>query len=372
MGHNRTLHVLVAPLDWGLGHATRCVPIIRYLLEKKCTVTLAAEGPVAVLLRSNFPDLNIVPLRGYRISYSRNAITFSAKILSQIPKILGSIKREKSWLGGWASEHRFDLVISDNRYGLKIAGLYSVIMTHQLQIHSGHGQLTDRILRSLHYPMLEKFDQCWVIDEAAQTGLGGQLSHPDTLPGNAKYLGLLSQLHPVPEVTEIDKKHILVLLSGPEPMRGILEEKILTQAASQSQYNFTIVAGNPSATPPELIPDHMQYKTHLNASKLKALLGSSALVICRSGYSTLMDLAIMGKKALLIPTPGQSEQEYLGDRLRAQGLCFCQKQSALSLENDIARAFEFPGFERSETGQAHQHMQQAIDEVLGLIRSKKP
>jgi predicted glycosyltransferase len=369
---DRPLHVLVAPLDWGLGHATRCIPIIRYLLEKKCTVTLAAEGPVAVLLRSNFPDLNIVALRGYRISYSKTAVTFAAKILLQIPKILGSIKREKLWLGGWASEHKFDLVISDNRYGLKIAGLYSVIMTHQLQINSGQGPLADRILKSLHYPILEKFDECWVVDQPSQQGLGGKLSHPDTIPVNAKYLGLLSQLNPDPDVSTIDKNHILVLLSGPEPMRSILEEKIFKQAASHCQYSFTIVAGNPSAITPAHLPDHISYKTHLNAPKLKALLSRSALVICRSGYSTLMDLAIMRKKALLIPTPGQAEQEYLGDRLREQGLCFCQKQADLNLENDIARAFEFPGFERYQASEAHQHMHLAIDEVLSRIRLKNP
>ena len=372
MHTNRPLHVLVAPLDWGFGHATRCIPIIRYLLEKNCVVTLAAEGPVAVLLRSNFPELKIVRLRGYRISYSKNSRTFAPKILAQIPKILRSIKRERLWLSQLADEYKFDLVISDNRYGLKTAGLYSVIMTHQLQIKSGKGLLADRILKSVHYPMLEKFDECWVVDEASPQGLGGSLSHPGTIPSNAKYIGLLSQLNPMAEKVVADKKNILVLLSGPEPMRGILEQKILSQASEQKEYHFTVVAGNPSASVPVDMPEHIRYKTHLNAPQLTGLLNESALVVCRSGYSTLMDLAVMHKKALLIPTPGQSEQEYLGKRLHTQGVCLCQKQSSLNLQKDIPDAFNYPGFCNANDATVHQRMHTVIDEVLNHIQAKKP
>lgn len=371
MHTNQPLHVLVAPLDWGLGHATRCIPIIRYLLEKNCVVTLAAEGPVAVLLRSNFPDLKIIRLRGYKISYSKNSLTFAVKILAQVPKILRSIKKERHWLSQMADEYKFDLIISDNRYGLKTVGRYSVIMTHQLQIRSGQGALADRILKSLHYPLLEKFDACWVVDEASQQGLAGSLSHPDQIPANARYIGLLSQLNPAVERIATDEKHILVLLSGPEPMRGILEQKILAQASERKEYHFTIVAGNPSALIPLALPDHISYHTHLNAPQLTELLNKSALVICRSGYSTLIDLAVMHKKALLIPTPGQSEQEYLGHRLLDRGLCFCQKQSLLNLEKDIPNALKYPGFDQSTNGNIHQQMHAAIDEVLNHIRSEK-
>jgi predicted glycosyltransferase len=342
---DRRPKVLVAPLDWGLGHATRCIPIIRELLNIGCEVTLAGEGAVAALLRSNFPQLQILNLKGYRMRYSRTASGFASHILMQIPKILRTISHERKWLKELHHTHHFDLVVSDNRYGLKISGLQSVIITHQLQILTGKGQLADKLLLRLHRKILDQFDACWVADKAGVDNLSGILSHPDKIPSNAVYVGLLSQFAKPTITIEPGSNEILILLSGPEPMRGILEEKILGQVEKIKEYKFHLVAGNPLGVKPADLPPHLEYHTHLNAQALDKLLQRCELVVCRGGYSTLMDLAILGKKALLIPTPGQTEQLYLANRLQQLNRCYYVDQNELNLAVHIPTALDFAGFE---------------------------
>ncbi|TKT92978.1 UDP-N-acetylglucosamine--N-acetylmuramyl-(pentapeptide) pyrophosphoryl-undecaprenol N-acetylglucosamine transferase [Dyadobacter frigoris] len=355
-------------MDWGLGHATRCIPIIRYLLEKQCEVTVAAEGAAALLLRSNFPELSIVPIEGYKIRYSRSAGTFAFKILMQVPKIFKAIQNEKKWLAKVQQQYKFDLVISDNRYGLKIEGLPSVIMTHQLQIKSGAGAVIDGLLLNLHCQILEQFDQCWVVDHQHENSIGGELSHPQKIPSNARYIGLLSQLDADITRSTVKEGKVLVLLSGPEPQRGLLEYEILSRITSNSLYRYTVVGGNPGESVPDVLPLGIDYYTHLNAFQLQELMHSADLVICRSGYSTLMDLVVMEKKALLIPTPGQSEQEYLAANLSKQGLFFSTKQASLDLESDISEALKRPGFAEASGGLQHQKMKEAVDEILGKLQ----
>ncbi|TMI85631.1 MAG: glycosyl transferase family 28, partial [Bacteroidetes bacterium] len=114
----RKLRILVAPLDWGLGHATRCIPIIQHLLKADVEVWLAGEGAQEKLLADEFPDLPFLSLHGYRIRYARSAIGLVKNILFQAPKIVKAIRNENKWLAKMIDEHHFDAVISDNRYGL--------------------------------------------------------------------------------------------------------------------------------------------------------------------------------------------------------------------------------------------------------------
>lgn len=328
--------ILIAPLDWGLGHTTRCIPIIRYLLSQGHTLYAAAEGASAKLLRENFPSLNILQLDGYRIHYSRKRKLFTAKILLQVPKILSAIKKEHGWLQEQQQVHHFDLIISDNRYGLYHKQVKSVMLTHQLQIMSGQGAFADSVLRRMHYRMLQKFDQCWIVDEKHHGGYSGKLAHPEILPEHATYAGLLSQFsgNEVKAGAEATA-NVLVLLSGPEPMRGQLEQLIFSQITLLSTYSFTIVGGNPLGRAITDLPDHITYHTHLNAEQLLPQLQGASLVICRSGYSTVMDLAVLGKKALLVPTPGQTEQEYLASYLADCGYFLTCKQEELDLARQI-------------------------------------
>ena len=322
-----------------------------------------------MLLKKNFPDLPQLPLPGYNITYSSSGGTFVLKILSQIPKILGAIRRERQWLRDIQATHRFDLVISDNRYGLKIDGLKSVILTHQLQIMTGFGTAADSVLRRMHYHMLEKFDECWVVDEQENGGLAGALSHPRQLPANSHYVGLLSQLSPPATFIQSHINSILVLLSGPEPMRSILEEIMLEQAVLVTGYHFHIIAGNPSGRVPGHLPAHIMYTTYAGAQELADALAHARLVVCRSGYSTLMDLAMFGKKALLIPTPGQSEQKYLAAHLQIQGIALHRHQGEINLSQDIPEALRYQGFTRHIEGKSSL-MQAVIDKLLQKLENE--
>ncbi|MGV3600821.1 MAG: glycosyltransferase [Dyadobacter fermentans] len=335
-------------------------------MARGCEVTIAASGATALLLKDNFPDLPQLPLAGYDIAYSRSGGTFVAKIVSQIPKILRAIRRERQWLRDMQATHQFDLVISDNRYGLNIHGLHSVIMTHQLQIMTGFGGIADYIMRKLHYRMLEKFHECWVVD-AQENGLAGALSHPPNIPANAHYVGLLSQME-TPAHDAEEQGQILALLSGPEPMRTILEELIIGQASELTD-QFHIIAGNPSGKPQAHLPAHITYATHANARELVTAISAAQLVVCRSGYSTLMDLAKLGKKALLIPTPGQSEQEYLAGHLNAQGIALSRKQTDLDLKKDIAAALQYKGFASTPHAGKPVQMQAVIDAALKQLKN---
>lgn len=364
------MKILIAPLDWGLGHTTRCLPLIAYLRSLGHEVVAAVSGAPARLLTDNFPGIAVLPLEGYGIRYSKYKNAFATRIIVQIPKILRAIKSEHAWLARQQDEHRFDLVISDNRYGLFHPGIPAVIMTHQLQILSGKGRLADLILRKLHYPMLERFAACWVVDEAGADNLSGKLAHPAVLPAHAQYIGLLSQFmdRAVPANAHTEAKEILVLLSGPEPMRGQLEAILLQQAAQLQQYPFVFVAGNPLGSIPGTLPAHITYHTHLPAPQLLDALQRASLVLCRSGYSTLMDLAVLGKKALLIPTPGQTEQEYLAAHLNRLGYYLVRDQPAVQLSADIPVALAAHAFRHSG---GLQPMQSVVNALLDKVAAAR-
>lgn len=333
-----SLKILIIPLDWGLGHTTRCFPLVKHLQQNGHEVVMAAEGASAALIKANFPAVQLLEIRGYRISYSKNKKAFTAKIISQIPKILSAIRRERHWLKQQQAQYHFDLIISDNRYGLYHSSVPCVIMTHQLQIKSGKGPLIDGWLRKMHYRMLRRFTACWVVDEKEHGGYSGDLAHPDILPGNAKYIGILSQFMDRSLSSGNNEDHILVLLSGPEPMRGQLEATVMKQIAALKQYRFTVVAGNLSGKAINDLPEHITYYSHLPAAQLIHIIDKATLVICRSGYSTIMDMAVTGKKALLIPTPGQTEQEYLAQYLQQKNYFNTVAQQEMNLGKDIPLA----------------------------------
>lgn len=362
----------MAPLDWGLGHATRCIPIIAYLHSLHHEVFIAAESAAAKLLKENFPNIQVLHLKGYRIQYSKKKRNFSTKIIAQIPKILNSINQEQKWLKSKQELFQFDCVISDNRYGLLHKEIPSVILTHQLSIQSGKGKIVDAILRKMHYALLNKFKECWIVDYPLNRGISGNLAHPRHLPANSKYIGIISQFGRFLKKPFTEKKpnEILVLLSGPEPMRSILEEQLITQIHTIKGYKFIIVGGNPLGAKHVLENENIEYYNYLTAEKLMACLENAKLVICRSGYSTIMDLAILNKNAVLIPTPGQTEQEYLAKYLNDNNLFFVAHENDIQLSEAIISALPFPGFtEIRET--PHVLMKQAIDAILEKIQKQR-
>ena len=183
------LKVLVAPLDWGLGHATRCIPIIKELLNQKCQVIVAAEGAQKALLHEEFPFLTFVELPGYRVRYGKNrALTFM-RLIASIPKILIRIKRENGWLRRFADRERPDLVLSDNRYGLYLPGTVTIFITHQLSIRTPFGKVADRLLQRINYSAIARFSVCWIPDIAGGGWVGGRVvaSEADAAGSDAVY-----------------------------------------------------------------------------------------------------------------------------------------------------------------------------------------
>jgi len=162
----------------------------------------------------------------------------------------------------------------------------------------------------------------------------------------------------------------VILLSGPEPLRGILEKHLLYQIGDMiHNYHFVFIAGNPMGTVPADLPENVEYYTYLNAISLKPVIAKADLIVCRSGYSTLMDLAIMNKKALLIPTPGQTEQEYLAEYLKENGLFYYEQQKDLLLFEAIAKAFQYKGVTRPVFN-PHSLMKNAVDALINSVAVK--
>ncbi|HQV56177.1 MAG TPA: glycosyl transferase family 28, partial [Chitinophagaceae bacterium] len=226
---------LVAPLDWGLGHTTRCIPIIRELVEQGCIVTLAGNGKQAELLLQEFPDLAMLPLQGYDIKYAKSSFGLIKNIIFQTPKLLRSIRNEHLWLQRIVEEYGFDAVISDNRYGLYHKKIPSIFITHQLTIKSPFGKWTEKMLQRRNYKYINRFTECWVPDYESENNLAGDLSHPTLKPTTPlKYIGALTRIKDKAVVKK--EKHLAVILSGPEPQRSILEEKLINEI---SHYNGT-------------------------------------------------------------------------------------------------------------------------------------
>ena len=332
----RKPRILVAPLDWGLGHATRCIPIIKELLRQGCEVWLAGDGPQQKLLQQEFPELFFLSLNGYKVKYARSSIGMVLSIIRQTNNILKAIKNENAWLKEQVKEYEFDAVISDNRYGLYHLSIPCIFITHQLNIKSPLGKWTEKILQKRNYRFINRFTECWVPDEEGENNLAGELSHPEKKPGiPIKYIGALSRFSP--KKNGVKKDHLLIILSGPEPQRSILENKIIVEV---SQYNgtATVVRGLPAAS--LFIPstNMIRFYNHLSAEDLGKEMEQAEYVISRCGYSTVMDLVLLQKKSILIPTPGQTEQEYLADYLSQKQIVCSIPQKGFSLTSALQKA----------------------------------
>ena len=324
--------VLVAPLDWGLGHATRCIPIIRDLLQQGYEVCYAAEGAQAALLQQEFPQLSCLPLPGYRVQYSRTKRWLPLKLLLQAPGLIQRINSEHRWLNKVIDVHHIDMVISDNRFGLYSTKVPCIFITHQLTIKAPFGWL-EHMLQRINYRYINRFHSCWVPDVAGLPNVAGVLSHPEKLPSiPLRYMGLLCRFRQqsLPVVYDY-----CIILSGPEPQRSLLETKILSGIA-EVKGKVLLVRGKPGTRELPQVPAHVTVYNHLPTDKMQEAILQSAYIVSRSGYTTVMELLSLQKRSILIPTPGQTEQEYLAERLHEQRACFTVSQELF----DCARHFE--------------------------------
>ena len=330
--------VLIAPLDWGLGHATRCIPIINSLLQNGYEVIIAADDITEILLKKEFPTLQFIKLAGYKIKYAKSKWLLPLKILQQVPKILSSIKNENKWLNTIIDTHKIDLVISDNRYGLYSKKIPCVFITHQLTIKMPFLGL-QKLVQKINYKYINKFTACWIPDFEGENNVAGVLSHPNNLPKiPIHYLGILSRFTKQENI--LIEYDYCILLSGPEPQRTLLEEKILADIKHVNA-KILLLRGKPDSTEKIEVAKNITIENHLAGKELAIAIQQSKYIISRSGYTTIMELLALEKKAILIPTYGQTEQEYLAERLMQQNWCYTLPQQQFNFINAIEAANNF-------------------------------
>ena len=329
-------NILVAPLPWGLGHATRCIPMIDELIKQNCRVFIAAEGAAYHLLKKEFPSATFLPLSGYKISYTKQKAFLPVKLFLQFPKIIFSIYKENQWLKKNIPKYNIDAVISDNRFGMYSSKIYSIYITHQLLIKTNNS-LTEKIGQKIHYYFIKKFNECWIPD-FEKNGLAGALSHPKILPEKFNYIGGLSRF--TCKVSE-KKYDLLITLSGPEPQRTIFE-KILLKDLQTYTGKVLFVRGLPDNTQ-EISSKNplITFKNHLASNELNEAMRAAEMIISRCGYTTVMDVVKLKKKAILVPTPGQTEQEYLAGYLMERKIFYTMAQKDFSLQKALKNASSF-------------------------------
>ncbi len=306
--------VLYATLNWGLGHSSRSIPIIQYLVNNSYNVVIASDGEALDLLRQEFPTLPYYSLPPYNVDYAYKSMVLN--LFRRSPQIVQSIRNEFSKTRELIKKENIDFIISDNRYGVRSDSVRSVFLCHQIGIQT-NARLLNSTVRKIHTHFINKFNSCWIPD-SSDNSLAGEISHHKGLK-NYHYLGPLSRLTKVKKEIIYD---IACILSGPEPQRSILEDDII-ETLMDTSYKVCLVRGTKLK---KSLQVNSQTTVHdlCDSKQIERIINSSNLIICRSGYSSVMDLVHMKQNAILIPTPGQTEQLYLAKHLEKNTLFkFC-------------------------------------------------
>lgn len=327
--------ILIAPLNWGLGHATRCIPIIKALQENNFTPIIASDGIALELLKKEFPYLKTLELPSYQIEYAKNGKNFKWKLMKSLPKMIEAIREEKRIVKKWIQKYEINGIISDNRLGVFSHKIPSVFITHQLNVMTGN---TTWFTSKLHQYIIKKYNACWVPDVNAKLNLTGKLGHLENNSLNLRYLGPLSRMHKMALPIQYD---LMIILSGPEPQRGLLEAH-LTEEVKRFDGKVVFVKGIIEAEQKKEQIGNVTYYNFMKTRQLEQTFNESKKVLCRSGYTTIMDLVKLHKKAFFIPTPGQYEQIYLAEKLQNEGLVPYATQDTFRIEN-LSQIEEFKG-----------------------------
>lgn len=323
----KTQKILISPLDWGLGHATRLIPIIQYYLKLGDEIIIAGYGKSFELLKIEFPLLKFEYLPGFHISYSSGGSQI-LKVLLQLPFFFYWKRKERVLLKQLIQLHKPDRIISDNRYGLTSKDTKTILITHQLRLLFSDNPFIDKFIQRQLRKWIEKFDECWMPDVKGKEGLTGKMTRPNRRIKNAVYIGWLSRFKEK-EIKSLTKYDVVVIVSGPEPQRTILLNEFKKYLLNTT-HQCLLVSGIPS----EREIWNKEYSglhivNHLSSNNMLEVLVGAKIIICRSGYSSIMDLLALNKRAILIPTPGQMEQEYLSEFLSKKGLFTSIQQNKL-------------------------------------------
>lgn len=327
--------ILIAPLNWGLGHATRCIPIIKALQDHNYIPIIASDGVALALLKKEFPYIKTLELPSYQIEYAKKARNFKWKLLKSTPRMISAIRKERKLVEKWIEDYAIDGIISDNRLGVLSKKIPSVFITHQLKVITGN---TTWLSTLLHQYIIKKYNECWVPDMEQNINLAGELSHIDNPSFKIKYLGPISRMHK----KELPKTYdLMILLSGPEPQRGFLEKKLKKEIKHYTG-KVLFINGVVEKTQTKEELENVTYFNFMNSRQLEHAFNESEMVLCRSGYTTIMDLVNLQKKAFFIPTPGQYEQLYLAQKLQNEGFVPYATQDDFKIE-DLQQVSNYQG-----------------------------
>ncbi len=305
--------ILFCPLNWGLGHATRIVPLINKSISEGHNVIIGANGVALSFLQQEFPKIECVRLKGFNVSYWTKPF-FVVGLLLQMPLFYFSILIEHLGIKRLVKQKNITKIISDNRYGLRSSSTKNIIITHQLFIKLPKAfRVFEPFTHYITRKLLQKFHECWVPDYAEQErSLSGELSHGKPVWDNVKYIGPLSRFQDFKEEsTAKSYPDVLIIISGPEPQRSYFEKE-MEKRFSGTEKEVLMVCGKPQISQ-EIFDDNTKKVNHLSTQELFQHLTNCKQIISRSGYSTIMDLHVLNRTAEIIPTPGQSEQEYLAE-----------------------------------------------------------
>lgn len=306
------MKILICPLNWGLGHATRCVPVIRQFLKENYEPVIVSDGFPLAFLRLEFPTLRFIEYPSYSIYYAAGKSQVGAMIYN-FPTILKGIIDEHFWLKRLLQTEHFDQVISDNRFGMWNNRVHSIYITHQLMVKMPwYLKFLEPVVHLIHKGFINRYSECRIPDTEENRGLSGDLAHKYPLPKNASFIGPLSRFQGFDTIQPNSEFDVVAVISGVEPQRTIFEESLMYRFRNTT-YKTLIVAGQPCSEIKRTHTGNITRVSHLQDTELASVLLGSKKIIARSGYSTIMDLDALNclDKAEFIPTPGQTEQEYL-------------------------------------------------------------
>ncbi len=307
-----------------MGHATRCIPIARKLQQMGHNIDFASDGPPRELLKLEFPEVRHHLLPSYKITYPTKSIILN--VGRKLGSFFLAIKNEHKKVKELVTEYKYDVIISDNRFGCYSPQTKNIFITHQINIITPTGVL-DPAIRTFNYRLINKFDQCWVPDFKEFPGLSGVLGHNHTIK-NCAYLGPISRMK---KLKTVQKYKYAAILSGPEPQRTKLEKEVYKELL-KLKVPSALVSGVVNPSIEDLSTDKIDHFPFLTSNDLNQLICSTEMIVCRSGYTSIMDLAKLGKKAICIPTPGQTEQEYLAKLYEEKKFFPHYKQGTLDIQ----------------------------------------
>jgi len=361
MGSRR---VLISPLNWGFGHAGRMIPLALELKKRGHEITFGADKSLIHALEKDLIDITIIPIPGIRIRYSRVLPQYFC-IFLQVPLLIISAFREHAALKRIVSELKPDIIISDNRFGFFHRYVYSVFVTHQLRIAFPRFlRFLEPVAVWLNRQIISRYDLCLVPDYPGKVNLSGRLSHDVKLPENVFYTGPFSRFR-IPYKGEIFMNlpplyHCLIL-SGPEPQRSLLFKKV---SSVLQGIHLVVLSGTPLGS--DLKDRHgITVITNPETATMRHAITGSKMVISRAGYTSVMELVSLGKGGVIIPTPGQTEQEYLGQYLNGRYGFVTLKQNNLSGLNEACQKAEVKTSVRFPDSQA------LFEETVRILSDQK-